>query len=523
MYKVMLVDDEEFDLEGLRRLVPWTEVNMEVSASFNNPNAALQYASEFDVDVIVSDIKMPKMSGLELVAKIQERLTKVKVIFVSGHEDFHYAKKAIALNVNGYVLKPVDEDDLRGVLRQVSVDLDKELEQSGMESALKAVEPIVRSEYLLRWLDGTTDADGLVQLTERYGIDTGNKQRSVALIEIDDIAWKLNRFMEQERRNAVNEVMKEIYDYVVEKGLGLYCRPMEHQASVVLEEIDSVKLFTVMEELIGRIKAVSPLSITVGLGMQTEEPWSVSESYKQAKAALNYKMFAGKGKVIAKSQTPVEVQQNVKELEELLEPLFFAMANYELVRIDDCLTELFSRVKLMQQKVSVYNFALHLIAKLDAYMNKLNENMYRILGWEYKDLEVLFQFETMDDIISWMRRRLFQLSEHLHEKKRKKNYKLIQDIEQYIDINLEAELTLRDIANVFAFSPSYLGTMFKEQAGLSFSEYVIGKRLERAGLLLQNPKLKVYEIAERVGYKNIAHFSRQFKDRFGVTPGDYRK
>lgn len=143
--------------------------------------------------------------------------------------------------------------------------------------------------------------------------------------------------------------------------------------------------------------------------------------------------------------------------------------------------------------------------------------------WNEKNLDVVLQFETLEDIFLWLRRRVYEISEHLHNKKRSKNGRLIQEIVEDVRGRLNESITLRDIANRFSFSPNYLGLLFKEETGQNFSDYVIAMRMEKARDLLVNTKLKIYEIASQAGYQYLPYFSRQFKDTYGMTPLEYRR
>lgn len=153
----------------------------------------------------------------------------------------------------------------------------------------------------------------------------------------------------------------------------------------------------------------------------------------------------------------------------------------------------------------------------------MNENLYELLKWESHEPVVLFQFETVHDILSWLRRRFFELSELLYMKRRKQKRKLIEEIMQYVEDHLEQKITLKEVAAHFDFTPNYLGHLFKEETGTHFSDFLNERRTKHVCELLSDPTLKIYEIAERCGYKNIIYFNRQFKQSTGMTPGEYRK
>ncbi len=523
MYKVLLVDDEEHDLEGLRRLVPWSEAGMEVAGAFNTPGAAIKFAAEHHVDVLVSDIKMPRMSGLDMARHILEFLPNVKIVFVSGYADFHYAQNAIKINACGYVLKPVDEDELLALLQSVRCDLDSSEEQSRVQSAVQELVPQMKNETLLKWLEGAGSLDSLQPLLNRYGIDSADRSRCAVVIEIDDVAWKLNRANETERLLVLDAIQKRVLDTVQRDQIGYFCRINDYQVAIISEEEDRGLLVRQLEKLVEEVRRHEPLSITAGLGKEQSRSEKLAVSYKQAREALASKVFMGKSRVIEQLQLAEEESRHARHFDKIMDDLLHAMVQYELVRIDDCLIELFAMVRPIRDKAKAYQFVLHIVSKLDLYLHKMNENMHAILGWENENLDALFHLETVEDMRSWLRRRMFEISEHFHNRKSKRHYKLMQDIDKYVEERLSGELMLRDVAQAFAFSPGYFSALFKEEMGVTFSDYMTGKRMRKAGELLGDRALSIAEVAERVGYRNMTHFHRQFRDFFGMKPGQYRK
>ncbi|MEF3302691.1 helix-turn-helix domain-containing protein [Paenibacillus sp. GYB003] len=365
MYKVLLADDEQLDLDGLRRFTPWEELGMEVAAAVNSGYAALDVMSRETIDVLVTDIRMPNMSGLELARQAAALRPGLKVVFVSGYADFQYAKQAIQMNACSYVLKPVDDEDMAQALRTAAESLDR----------------------------------------ERFGDN----------------------------------------------------------------------------------------------------------------------MFYGKGRLIGPGGRDPRVARDVAEPDAVLGDMFAAISRYELVRIDDAIGDLFALASSVGTKHAAYHFVLYAIAKLDDYLREFNESFYKLTGTELQSMELLFRFETAEDVRSWLRRKTFEISEKLHRKRVKKNRRLVEEIKRYVEERLDGSVTVRDAANRFSFAPNYLGHLFKEETGINFSDYVIARRLEKARRLLQDPKLKVYEVAGLVGYRSLTYFSRHFKDTFGMTPGEYRR
>ena len=360
MYKAVLVDDETYDLEGMRKLIPWQDLNIEIVCCENKPLAAMDYMAQNEVDLLITDIKMPVLNGLELAKKALERNPDLRTVFISGYEDFQYAKQALQLKADGYVLKPVDDQEIIDLLQRMTA----EMEDNRSEAA--------KLDYI--------QSDFFAQLLEA-SVDTG----------------------------------------------------------------------------------------------------------------------------------------------EILERLFSSMSNYRLVQIYDCIEELFRAVRAFEHPVKVVHFSVHVLTQLEAYLQTLNESLSSLLGPDVDCFAAVRRFNTIDDIEKWLRRTAFELSELLYLKRYKRNRKLIEGIEAFVQARLNDEITLKEAAHHFSYSPNHLGHVFKEQMGENFGDYVTKKRMKIAKELLLDPKLKIYEVADRVGYKSLTHFGRIFKEHFGITPGDYRK
>lgn len=523
MYKILLVDDEYLVFEGLKRLIPWQEIGLEIVGQAMDGFSALEFLRLNKVDLLLTDVKMPIMSGLELSEKALTLQPDLSVVFLSGYENFHYAKKALELNAGGYVLKPINYKELIDVLTTTVHQLRKRGDQAARESRYQESLPYLKNDLLHQWLEGETGKDEFVNL---IGEDTSvlwNHQFSVAVIEMDDISWKLNNYSTEQKAEMIKKMTRMITDKLEDSRLGMYCKLENYRIAYVMYA-DLPIAQPHMEALLEEFNLHCSLSITVGLGCCVNELNDVPLSYKEAKEALSYKMFNGKNKILSLTAMNKQVGEREKSyLEDQLQLLFSAISEYRLVDIHDILERLFTLARRLVYKISVYNFALYVVSKLDAFLHSLNEDLFNLLGWELQDLDVLFQFETVDDIESWLRRRVFEVSELLQSKLNKGKRKLIQQIEEYLEQHIEDNITLRELGEIFLLSPNHLGFLFKEESGETYSDFHNRKRMERVKQMLDDPRLKIYQIAERMRYRNMTYFHRQFKDYYGISPGDYRK
>jgi len=520
MYKVVLADDELVDLEYLERRLPWEEMELEIAGRAASGFAALKLIEEQPVDILISDIKMPIMSGLELAGKAKAIRPELKVIFISGHEDFAYAQQAVKLNAYGYVLKPIDDGDLVQLLNAVKDAIRKERQHERDRHLLSRTLPLVESELAAQWLEGKLD-----ELPEGAagGLPPDGTVCAVAIAEVDDVELKLNELSAEERERELQAVFGQLGSFIHAR---LATRPVpvsSNRICFVLREPGRPETASAIRQALEHVKSHTPLTITVGLGGETAELNALPASYRQAEQALAYKMFVGKNRLITPDRIAVKVERNAADLDIKLQAMFDCILRYDLVGIDDVLQDVIAFVRSLETKVTVYHFTIHVIAKLDALFREQDENIFEILDWEFRALDVVFRFETIDDLHSWLRRRLFELSERLLIRRGRVSRKVIDEVKNYVDSHLDRKVTLRDAADVFAFSPNYLGHLFKEETGETFSDYLIRRRMEKACEYLLDPRKKIYEITALIGYKNILYFNRQFKDHYGITPSEYRK
>ncbi|AJS61241.1 response regulator [Paenibacillus sp. IHBB 10380] len=512
MYKVLLADDEQLDLEGMRTFIPWQELNMVVVAGVMNGFDACKVLDEERIDILVTDVRMPNMSGLELARRALEKSKDIKIIFVSGYQDFSYAKQALSLHAVNYLLKPMDDQELIDSLIKVRADLDQERVR---QDTYGQMVPIVKNEFLLQLLEGPSNEKTIDTLNKEYKMNRFVWPGYAAVLEIDDLSWKMG-----DQNRIEQGEMQQVVSICTELGVRHICKISKTRVAVLIECSDNDFL---LQQIMDRVNEENYFSITAGVG---ELRYSISEltaSYHQAVEALDLKMFYGKGKIIGYGEVRPSEKEDMKFLDTKLEALFVAMSDYELVRIHDELDTLFQVAKSLKSKFTLRNYALYIVMKLDNYLQSTNESVFQLLGMELDNYEIIQQFETISDIHSWLRRRVYEISETLQANKHRKNWKFIKQMIEYMKEHTHDNITLRDLAEQFSFSPNYLGLIFKEETGKNFSEYFIQLRMEKSCELLKTTNMKIYEIADQVGYRHLPYFSRQFKETYGMTPLEYRR
>ncbi|GAA0382156.1 response regulator [Paenibacillus motobuensis] len=528
MYKVLLADDEILDLEGMKQFIPWSDLGLEVVAAVSNGFSACEVLEQQEIDILVTDVNMPNMSGLELARIAIQKSANIRIIFVSGYQDFHYVKQALSLKACSYVLKPMDDNELVASLKSIIEELREEKRRKETEEQFQHLKPMAKNDLLLRLLEGEPvlgTNEQMKKLVSAYGLDYLEAPLCVAVLEIDELNLKSarnewNKVQESVAHSLPDWSLQQLQEVIQDQGMH-WCKLSRNRLAVVLH---TPLLERSMEEMRTALNLEIAVPITIGLGGKVEDIFRLPISYKQALEALDGKMFFGRGQLIRYENVRKAPElKDARTLDIRLDALFKAMVTYDLVKIHDEIDNLFLSASTLRSKFTIYNLATYIIFKLDQYLHTIDEDLFEMLGMELDSLDVVLEFEMMEDIRSWLIRRVFEISEMIHEKEASKNSRLIREIMKMVKGRLRENITLKDIAQQFSFSPNYLGYIFKEEVGKSFSEVLITMRMERARELLKDPTLKIYEVADQVGYRYIPYFSKQFRETFGMTPAEYRK
>ncbi|MCM3626828.1 response regulator [Paenibacillus glycanilyticus] len=515
---MLLVDDEAIDLEWLQvRVANGGFQGLRIVGTAKSGFAALTMMEQERIDIILTDIRMPIMSGIEFARKAKELQPDVRIVFISGHEDFNYAKEAIQLKAHDYLLKPVDDLDLESTVAGLCA---KVREDRRNRSTVQEALPYVQRELLLRWFREVCPGEVEERVAELLApyLDAG---AAAVLIETDDLERHAKEMTVEEKRALWLKVESFLKAFVQKEGLGDFMNGFDNRFVLLASGLDEDG--AQLEKMIRAFKEAFPFTITIGLGDRAHREAELHESYRQAETALSIKWIMGKDRVIREVSARALVKPAAAGVEKLVNDMLQAILDYDLVKIDDCLIALFWQDYGPLRKSEAYDLIVRITSKLHSDLKLLNEDLYGLLNWDAHQPDVLFEFETMNDIVSWLRRRFFELSELLFHKRRKKDRKLIADIIGYMEEHLVQKVTLKEVASHFHFTPNYLGYLFKEETRVAFSDYLNDIRIRKASVMLDDPRLKVYEIAENVGYKNVIYFNRMFKQATGMTPGEYRK
>lgn len=493
MYKLIITDDDELIRKGLEKVIPWEELGFTVIGVYCNALEALDSMKAYPADVILTDIRMPEMSGLELIEQAREYHSDLKAVIVSGYSEFEYARQAIELKVEKYLLKPLGQEEIEDTFQKIKEQLDAVQEPSVQGKPA----PFNKEYELMRILNTRLQADNtFFKLLAR--------ERYCELIVIKTFK-ALNLTTNMDNLKECNKKISIILEQY------FYCGIKWIFAALVLPSRLNGLMLQLKKEFSNYPDVVYRIAIGKEIYSETEvisSYWSAIELMKESEKSVIIH-YEREGNGYKKDWDKVgEIRRNLVE----------ALEHGRSEQVDKILNDLWTILDSYKCKDGYY-FCSSIITKLIKYF-KIERDTDFIFG------NYSFEIAELDGDREQLKRDFMQDMDNLQQVLRENSEsmyniivnKAIQIIdEKYAD----SDLTLASLANELNASYGYLSTIFTKAIGKSFKTYMVETRMEKARAMLITRKYKVYEIAEQVGYSNPRYFTDAFKKYFGCSPADY--
>ncbi|HHV31530.1 MAG TPA: response regulator [Clostridiales bacterium] len=529
LYRILLVDDEEEVREGIIRKIDWESLGFEVAGDAENGLDALEKAEHLHPDVVMTDIKMPFMDGLELGEKLRVLLPSTKLIIFSGFDDFEYAKKAIKINVAEYVLKPINSGELTETLKRLKAQMDQEFaEKRDVETLrrnyLESL-PVLREQFLVGLLEGRVSAERLHAQAKQFGLSLEAGNWAVAMV----------RAAAEPRESAVwngeEELIPISLKRTLEEILGNYCRFVDFYYSdsiVVLAELEAAggiaPLTAGIDEVCKSAEQVLGVHVTAGVGTPCDSPMEFRHSYREAQSALEYSTVPGAGRTvyIGDMEPAILVKPEFDEQEERALVNAVKMGSEEEIR--SCMEGIFARLELAPPSLNRYQiYLLEMFSALLKIMHACGLEMEKVFSGNDNIVSVLGGLHTPEEMKRFYTESCVRISELIRRERVDSTKLLAENAKQYIAENYQREdLSVEELSSFLHVSATYFSTVFKRETGMSFVAYLTEVRLQQAVNLLNTTDDKTYVIAQKVGYPEPNYFSYVFKRKFGVSPSKYR-
>lgn len=534
MYRVLLVDDEILVREAISENIHWEELNYQLVGSCQNGKEAMEFLEENPVDVVLTDICMPYVDGMELSEFIYKNFPAVNIIIFSGFDDFEYAKKAIKYNVKEYLLKPVTALELSEVLRNLKKEMDKKLETvkklDRLNETYNKNKILIQSKVLADVIMGSKTEEENRKDLEEVNITLNAPFYRVAVVEIDLYSELYDADETTKQQSALMAfAVYNISDEIVKQyQAGIVCQGNHNRVFILFrtshpKEMEP-KVRSVCTEINNQVKQYMKLGVTIGIGRYVKSQKDIYKSYEEAEGAIRYRYLLGESSIIDME----EIMRNIKKeivLEDKAEILLMAVRLNDKAKIEEIFATIQETIKqalldknrsslCLQQLVMAAGDILRAsdLTKSQLYLNR-NQIMTDIAS-----------SKTLNDAISLVQEYCIRISDEIELQKNsggKKHALLAMD---YIEKNYaDPDLNLNSVCTYLSISASRFSAIFKNATGETFMEVLSRMRMQKAKELLENTDLKNYEIAERVGFGDPHYFGIAFKKMTGKTPTEYAR
>lgn len=499
MIKVLLVDDEPNVRQGVRMMIPWQELGLEVIGEGEDGDDGLAKIMELDPDIVIADVKMPGMTGIQMIDAAKKKGFNGKSLILSGYSDFTYAKEAMSLGVRQFILKPVDEDELIDALKALREEIE------GEERNKIVIEH--GSEYLSEKLVQALLL-GDEKLIAKSELSSYNYNSYTAAI----ITASEN--MSAEEKNSLLNTLKKRLEN--DRVADVTTPGFSGMIAVLFKDISRGKL---MEYLSNMYKEY-PEQIFITIGCTVSDMYDIKQSYCEADNLLkNRFQYLHRG-VVSSETLSGDVREG-NETDELIDRIYAYIEINDTDKLDEAL-ELF-RASLCSEAYTAERIKVTCITAVMEIKSKLVKNIGDKKTEQFINEDLIAGISertSLFDIIELLKNTLTELS-NTHFGRTTKS--TMERVVQYIRSNYNSELRLEQLAAIFGYNRAYLGKVFHQYTGENFNNYLDSIRISEAKRLLEMDEYKVYEVAEMVGYTNINYFHNKFKKYVGVSPLSYKR
>lgn len=496
MLKVLIIDDEPNVRKGLKILIPWNENDFEICGESGDPDEGLKMIMSIKPDIVLIDIKMPGKLGIDIIREVREKGFNGKFIIISGYSNFEYAKDAIKYGVKSYILKPVDEDELIDIVLKLKEEIAQDRK---LEKDKKIIEEDCIRNLLL---EGNKD---LEEKLEKYD----SFQTAIIFDEYSKNNDKIVKNLEIMIKDKLNKYSDDIY--VIR---------MNNYVALLFRDFRNSRVKRILVDLKIRISSEIGRNIFITLGCESNTPNLISHSYREAEKLLKYKFIYYEKEILS-----IDI---IKEEDSLInnekinaEKLYSYIEVNDIESINDYLVKIKNKIISEKQseaeiKILAIKLFLGLVGKLSKDYDLKIKNFFN----EENIVRDINNINSLNRLFKYLSNNFIEISTRIGERS---SYGSINKMVAYINKNYYRDLKLEGLAEIFSYNSAYLGKLFKNEVGENFNTYLDKVRIKEAKTLLLEEHLKVYEVSEKVGYKNIDYFHSKFKKYVGMSPMNYKK
>ncbi len=538
LLKVLIVDDDAFSRTDLKTIIDWEKAGFYISGEACSAPVAIQLIENELPDIVITDMHMPSMSGVELIDHINKNWPQIRVIALSAYDDFNYVRQSMKKGAVDYVLKHLlDSKTLLDILetaREAVMEYRNKCTQSVMiTEQLSSRKSILCKEFIQRLVMG--DLSDIVEIESSIstlGINLDKKNLVVTIAEIDDFAFIEDKYSPKEMdvlirtflemtREILNDWNKSIIEHL-SKGRFVIIFSLGDVYSMLFIYNS---LFTVIDRIRSGIKKYLNVSACFSASKVCPDISKISQAYREADLMLKDKFYKGKNSIFIEDATKKSKDGflclDIRDERDLTS----ALRELDNEKVRQHIDVIFD--KILNNRLGSKSTQM-ICAELINIVNKVTKETGLEISQIYTNEEIPYnmmqKYETIVDIKEWIMELYEKLISILRKMKIGDKYcEITRKVIEYVNKNFKKDISLSEIAEFSGVSNSYISRVFKEDCGIGFVEYLNRVRVENAKNLIENGEFKFKEIVVKVGFNNYNYFFRVFKEVVGMTPLEYEQ
>jgi len=535
--RLLIAEDELWLRKRLVSTIDWSSYGISEVYEAEDGGEALEIALKEKPDIVITDIRMPELSGIDLMKKLNENSIFSKMIVVSGYDDFEYAQGALRMGAINYLLKPVDEEELLDSVKRCVEELKKEKNKETVFDKQSAASEMLMEHIYEDLIFETSEkrTEELLQKLSRKEIGFPFQSAAVVNMQVREHTFFVNDKVKSDmwsvyqwlRRNLQEDCYECQYLYMRGSQIVLLLFGDDLEAKFMERVENWVQL--ILEALQKKLN----ISLFMAAGDVTDDFSGIHRSYEMAQKKIKEKRAEEK-RILALRNQETEQELNTR-FDDVYGEYDFKLlikeirngdsekAQTELQAILQSSSRRLQSADMMKLQLFYMNFINRIagacLPECEAYADELAMQCMTVM----RELIYIGSDTIVTEMWDCLRKFVEKLVEVYQENNGKRKHWMIDQVLQYVEENYNTALSTRDIAGRFFMNTSYFSKLFHEQMGCTFSNYLINVRVEKAKMMLTQTNMKLYDIAEAVGYTNVQYFSTIFKEKEGLTPSAFRQ
>ncbi|HEX2925021.1 MAG TPA: response regulator transcription factor [Ruminiclostridium sp.] len=524
MLKIFLVDDEPFILDGLQTIIKWAEYGMKITGQAMNGADALSCLSENPADILITDITMPLMNGLELIRNVRQISPDTRFIVLSGYSDFEFVREGIMLGIENYLLKPLNVHELISTLQNTALKIRK---SSIIETYIKKDREILRDNILYRWVTNSIDPVELSERAELLDINLGYSYYSVSILKVmPDPDGNINHGTIT-YHHAIYEAFRSCRALVEKSGSGICFCDLDGDI-VIISSTNCVNkrecgIHILLERICTGFRNNPGTSFIATCGSMQPGSLNVYISYENAKKLQEYSLVCSNSIVdyedVIKTPAVGEIELDID-----YNSLSIMLVTGKRDEVSEFIRSTFDKLTGIDHITPgiIVSYSMEMISHINETVNEFNRGGKKE-EWNYRNLiSGLSSLQTIAQLKKYIQDAAFtaiSLVSPVHVRMSP----VIRQALNYVNTHYHEEIGLKALGQMLKINPVYLGQLFQKETGELFTDYVNRLKMKKAREMLLNSNMKVAEVSQRVGFCNANYFCTQFKKYIGFSPSELRE